>query len=278
MTGTGADDTFDWNDAYDNRAHIPDAQEYLDNWTTRAAAFRQEMLARGQMMADVAYGNAIREKTDIFHPGHASKGLVIYVHGGYWRALDKSFWSHLAAGPLAHGWSMAIPGYTLAPDIRVSGITAQITRAVSSLAESNKGKIRLVGHSAGGHLVTRMLCDDVELPENVAGRIEHTVSVSGLNDLRPLLRTAMNEDLKLDEDEAQRESPVFLKPRKDISLTCWVGAEERPEFLRQNDLLASHWSSAGIKTFVDPGKHHFSVVEALSKASSPLTAELMQAR
>ncbi|MFQ5566016.1 MAG: alpha/beta hydrolase, partial [Paracoccaceae bacterium] len=210
----------DWDDAYNNRGHIAGAEDYPPRWAKQAAAFRERMAAAGRARLDLAYGAAPRERLDLFLPEGMAQGLVVFVHGGYWRAFGKSDWSHLAGGALDRGWAVAMPGYTLCPQIRVSGITRQIGAALAAAARELGGPIRLAGHSAGGHLVTRMLCQDAPLADAVAARIVSATSISGVHDLRPLMHTAMNEDLGLDRAEAAAESPALLEPRPGVPLTC----------------------------------------------------------
>lgn len=267
----------DWDDAYNNRDHIPGAADFPARWAVEAAAMRQRLTSAGRARLDIAYGTTARERFDLFLPEGMAQGLVVFVHGGYWRAFGKSDWSHLAAGALARGWAVAMPGYTLCPQIRIAGITRQIGAAIVAAARELGGSIRLAGHSAGGHLVTRMLCEDAPLPESVVARITSVVSISGVHDLRPLLRTALNDDLKLDRTEAAAESPALLNPRPGVPVTCWVGAAERPEFRRQNALLANIWAGCGVRTRVveEPDRHHFNVVGGLSDGASPLTGALL---
>ncbi|MEL6794674.1 MAG: alpha/beta hydrolase, partial [Pseudomonadota bacterium] len=111
----------DWDDAYANGAHIEGAADYPPRWVAAAAAFRNGLGPRAEI--DVAYGAGGRNRLDLFRPEGAAKGLIAFIHGGYWRAFDKSYWSHLAAGPLARGWAVALPSYTLAPAARISEIT-----------------------------------------------------------------------------------------------------------------------------------------------------------
>jgi acetyl esterase/lipase len=262
----------DWNDAYNNRGHIPDADSFPPRWAAEAAAFRARAVEAGRARLDIPYGTHSRERLDLFLPQGMAQGMVVFVHGGYWRAFGKSDWSHLAAGALARGWAVAMPGYTLCPHIRVAGITREIGTAITAAARQLGGPIRLAGHSAGGHLVTRMQCQDAPLPDAVADRLAGVISISGVHDLRPLLHTAINDDLRLDIAEAAAESPALLRPREDVALTCWVGAAERPEFRRQNALLANIWTGCGVATRAveEPGRHHFNVIEGLTAPNSPL--------
>ena len=213
---------------------------------------------------------------DLFRPDGDTKGLVVFVHGGYWKAFDKSSWSHLAAGPLARGWAVAMPGYTLCPDARIAQITMQVGRAIAEAARRVDGPIRLIGHSAGGHLVSRMGCVDAPVASEVQTRIQRVVSLSGLHDLRPLTRTTMNDTLRLDHAEARAESPALLDPLPSLDLVAWVGSDERPEFLRQNLLLATAWAglAARVRAIEEPGRHHFDVIVGLEEPESPLTKAL----
>jgi arylformamidase len=259
----------DFDDAYSNMAYIPRGSAYPDTWAARAATFRGTQPAA---KLDVPYGNRVRQKVDVFEPEGPSRGLAIFVHGGYWMRFGKADWSHLARGALARGWTVAMPGYTLTPQVRITDIVTEIAMAISKLAATYQGPIRLAGHSAGGHLVCRQVCTDTRLTEPVLARITGVLSISGLYDLRPLLQTKMNETLMLDEEEACAQSPALLRPISGIPVSCWVGADERPEFLRQNDLLANVWRGLGINTDSHHAnaRHHFNVIDDLMSPNSEL--------
>jgi len=153
----------DWDAAYDNRAHVPDFETYPPRWARRAAAFRKKLADTGRARIDMPYGHGPRNLIDLFLPADTPKGLAIYVHGGYWRTFSKSDWSHLADGAIAAGWAVAVPSHTLAPDATIPEITREIGDAIDFAAREIPGPIRLAGHSAGGHLVCRMLCTDTPL-------------------------------------------------------------------------------------------------------------------
>lgn len=268
-----ADKNFDWDDAYSNAAYIENGAQYPEQWSTRAAEFRLS----ANRLIDHAYGDDEREVMDIFIPDPSPAGLVIFVHGGYWMAFDKSYWSDLASGALQQGRVVAIPNYTLAPKYRISEITTQISHAILAAANQFDGPISLVGHSAGGHLVTRMICDDSPLSNSVLGRITRVISISGLHDLRPLMLTSMNETLHLDKSEAELESPLLHTPVSGAEITCWVGASERPQFLQQSRLLANAWNAMGanIRVVEEAEKHHFNVIDGLKDPKHPLAMELV---
>ena len=263
----------DWDEAFDNAGHVPGAAELVGRWAEEAAAFRAG--ARAEL--DLSYGSGARNRFDLFRPEGAAAGLVVFVHGGYWHKFDKGFWSHLAAGPLASGWAVAMPSYTLAPEGRISQMTGEVARAVAAAAEKVAGPVRLIGHSAGGHLVSRMACVGGPLPADVAARLQRVISLSGLHDLRPLLGTRMNDILGLTGQEAAAESAALLAPRMDLDTLFWVGAAERPEFLRQTRLIAEVWGEAGapVRDHYDPGHNHFSVVGELARPESDLVQALV---
>ena len=266
------DSGIDWEDAFSSAVYIPDSADFPALWAARAAAFRD----RAWCKLDIAYGNRPRERFDMFFPAGRPKGLAVIIHGGYWLRFDKSSWSDLAEGALRRGWTVALPSYTLAPEARIPQITRQVSQAIAAAAEEVDGPVRLAGHSAGGHLATRMVCANAPLPAKVAARIERVVSISGLHDLRPLLRHSMNHDLGLDAETAAAESPALTTPVSGVEVTAWVGARERPEFLRQSALLAEAWGQQGLQTrlVVEPGRHHFDLIDGLKTPDHPLTDAL----
>ena len=267
----------DWDDAYENGGNIPGSTRWPTAWVEPAQRMREALLSLGRARLDLAYGAGERNRLDLFLPESVPRGLVVYVHGGFWLRLDRSYWSHLAAGPLAHGYAVAIPSYTLCPDIRIRGIVREIAAAIETAAGLVAGDLHLIGHSAGGQLVSRMVSEASPLSVGTLARIRHVLSLSGLHDLRPLMPAAMNERLQIDEAEAIAESPALLRPVEGTRLTCWVGAMERAEFLRQNALLANVWTGLGATTatVVEPNRHHFDVVDGLADPGHPLTRTLL---
>ena len=261
----------DWDDAYANAAHIPGADRFLADWPARTKALRDR-----HPPEVLRYGPGARQVVDLYRPETSVQGLTVIVHGGYWMRFSPDEFGFLAEGPLARGQAVAMLRYTLAPEARIAEITAEVAAAITLAADAVAGPIHLAGHSAGGHLVSRMGCAGV-LPEALAGRIAHILSVSGVHDLRPLLRTAMNETLQLDPAEAAAESPALLDPRQGLRITCAVGGDERPEFLRQNDLLANVWWGLGAETLAIhlPGLHHFDVIDGLATPDGALTRMLL---
>ena len=266
----------DWDDAYANRAYIQDAGSIVEAWPVRAKAFRDELEQAGRMRGGIAYGPHARNRLDLFLPEGTPKGLVVFVHGGYWMLFDGHTFSYLAKGAVDQGFAVAVPSYVLCPEARISDITAQIGDAIAVATGEVDGPIHLTGHSAGGHLVARMASTTTPLPENIQRRLRKTVSISGVHDLRPLMKTKMLDTLKIDAAEAERESPALLDPLPGTDITFWVGADERPEFLRQTRLMQDAWGGkAKVDIVVEPAKHHFSVIEGLADRNHALVRSLL---
>ena len=244
---------------YTNRAFIPGGDDYPPRWAKAAAEFRASLGIRAEL--DLAHGPAPRQRLDLFLPEGPARGVVVFVHGGYWHLFDKSPWSHLAAGPLARGFAVAMPSYTLAPTARITDMTAEIARACWFVGTRVQGPMVVTGHSAGGHLAARMGCADLAVP------VTRVVPISPLSELGPLMATEMNATLKIDAAEAATESPARLALRAGVAAHVWVGAAERPAFLWQARVLAEEWACP--LTF-DTGKHHFDVIDALADPTSPL--------
>lgn len=266
----------DWDDAYANAEHIPRAQAFIDNWPGEANRFREKVSAAGRAEFDTAYGDGERNAYDLFLPEGDPAGLFMFVHGGYWMRFERHIWSHLAAGAIAHGFAAILPSYTLCPEVRISDITAEVAKALAAAANRVSGPIVLAGHSAGGHLVARMVCRDTPLEPSVQSRIVHTMPISPISDLRPLRRLKLNETLRLDENEAAAESPALLTPVEDMRVTCWVGGGERGEFIRQNALLANIWHGLGARTqeVRETDRHHFDIIDGLARSDSPISRTL----
>lgn len=267
----------DWTDAFNNSGYVPGSADLPALWAARAENYRSGLVQRGLAELDIPYAARPRTGLDLFRPEAAPSGLVVFVHGGYWHMMDRSFFSHLAEGARARGWAVAMPGYTLAPEARIAEISEEIAQAITAAADRIDGPIRLVGHSAGGHLVARMGCADGPLGGAAAERLDRVLSISGIHDLRPLLEAQMNAILGLDAEEAVAESPVCLAPRKDVAFRFHVGAAERPELLRQTRLIAEAWGLKGadVADVYEAGEDHFSIIEGLADPASGLVAALL---
>ncbi|MCA3451259.1 MAG: alpha/beta hydrolase [Rhodobacter sp.] len=259
----------DMDRAYANGAFIAGGDAYPARWAAQARAFRTAMGSRATL--GLACGPAERQRLDLFRPLEAARGTVVFLHGGYWMAFDRSSWSHLAAGAVARGWAVAMPSYTLAPQARIPAMTAEIAAALGAVAAQTPGPVVVTGHSAGGHLAARMACADV-LDAGLAARVVRSVPISPLADLAPLRATKMNETLRLTGAEVAAESPALLPRRPGCGVTVWVGGQERPAFLWQARLLSEAWDCPW---HVAPGRHHFDVIDDLADPDSLLVETLV---
>ncbi len=249
------DRTKDMDRAYANGAFIPGSAALPARWAAQAAAFRAAV--PGQL--GLAYGSGARQRFDLFEPA-SPRGLLVFVHGGYWLEFGRESWSHLAAGALARGWAVALPSYTLAPEARIAGITQEVAAAVRAAAARVAGPVVVTGHSAGGHLAARIGCADIGLD-----RVVRVVPISPLAELSPLMQTAMQADLRLTDAECASESPARLLLR--CQAHVWVGAAERPAFLWQARLLSEEWACPWTPA---PDRHHFDVIDDLANPASAL--------
>jgi acetyl esterase/lipase len=212
---------------------------------------------------NIPYGPGARQAFDLFRPEVTARGLMAFVHGGYWLACGREDYSHLAAGALARGWACALPSYTLAPAGRIAAMTAEIAQAVRAASAMVAGPVVVTGHSAGGHLAARMGCADQTVP------VTRVVPISPLADLAPLMQTDMNATLAIDPAEADRESPARLALRAGVQAHVWVGGQERPAFLWQARTLSEAWNCPWT---VEAGRHHFDVIDGLTDPNSALMA------
>lgn len=252
---------------YNNRARVPDHPAVMQRWREAAEAARA-----ARSPETIAYGPGAREVMDLFSAGEDAP-VAVFLHGGYWQALDKDWFSGLAPALLAHGVGLAIPSYDLAPAVRLGRILSQVREAVERVRARTGRRPVVFGHSAGGHMAACMLSE---------GRASAAVAVSGVFDLAPLIPTSLNQALRLDAAEAAALSPVHW-PVPDGStpggtiLDCVVGADESPEFLRQSRMMADLWGARGVETRCEalPGLNHFTVLDPLFDPDSALVKRLV---
>jgi arylformamidase len=206
--------------------------------------------------------------------------LALFIHGGWWRSLEPSMFSQLATGPNAHGVSVVVAGYELCPGRSIADIIEQMRNACLWLWRKYKKRIFIYGHSAGGHLAACMLAQDwkafaADAPANL---VPAAYAISGVFDLSPLVHVSQNSDLRLDEAEARRVSPLHWKVPARRTLDAVVGALESSEFLRQSKIIAEGWGARGVATRYEEivGTNHFTVVDALGDADSTMTKRLVQ--
>lgn len=260
---------------YNNRALVPGHADIIARWHREAAAYRSSY--GGDL--DIAYGARPRNRLDHF-PGRGGGGkgpLIVFIHGGYWRSFDKATFSHVAGPANAAGFDVVVPGYTLCPEVTLFDIIDEIRQCCLFLSQRYGRRLVLTGHSAGGHLAAAMAATDWQLYGARPDLVQACLSISGLFDLRPLLATPYNDDLRLSAAEAVAASPLFWPVPNSLPLDSWVGAEESFEFLRQARSLAAAWAGLGLPCRYEalPGYNHFSIGDLLSRADNPITQRLL---
>lgn len=248
--------------AYQIGAYIAGGSAYPARWRAEAQAYRDRLGARAQL--GLRYGEGRRQLFDLFLPEGTPRGLLVFVHGGYWMSFGREDWSHLAAGALARGWACAMPSYTLAPEARISRMTTEVADSLRAASALVAGPVVVTGHSAGGHLAARMACSDLDLP-----RVTRVVPISPLSELAPLRQTEKQATLHLDEAEVARESPARLTLRPGCAAHIWVGGQERPAFLWQARTLSEVWDCPWT---VAATRHHYDVIDDLADPDSALLA------
>ncbi|MDB6158806.1 MAG: esterase/lipase [Gammaproteobacteria bacterium] len=261
---------------YNPRTQVPEFADFFARWKRDARQVRTRMRAR----LDLPYGPAPAERLDFFPAAGASNPLLVFLHGGYWRALDKDDFSWVAPPYVSAGISVAVINYGLLPATALMEIVAQVRRACAWLHHNARaldvdvGRIACSGHSAGGHLTAMMIATDwpnvwPELPRRL---LSGAVTISGLFDLEPLTRAEfLRNDLHLDQALARDLSPVLLPWRNDVPIVRAVGEHESSEFHRQSRLIAEHWSLACARELIDvPGCNHLSVCDAFADTGSAL--------
>jgi arylformamidase len=261
-----------WLDAqYNNRARVPDHARVLDNWAKASALVRTSTAG---VQLDVAYGPGAGETLDIFPAAQPGAPVLVFIHGGYWRSLDKADHSFVAPAFNAAGATVVVPNYALCPAVTIEHITLQMATAVAWVWRhaaqwgADPSGIALAGHSAGGHLATMLLsCRwkdvDADMPQQpLAGAL----SVSGLYDLEPLRHTPIVQgDLRLTPASVARLSPAFFPRPKGAKLYAAVGLDESDEFLRQNRLIRDVWGPTAVPVCETvPGANHFTVLNRLA--------------
>jgi arylformamidase len=264
---------------YNNRARVPEHPEIFARWEREGAAYRT---AAPDAEIGLKYGPSPRQTLDYFpaKDDGAQTPLALFIHGGWWRSLDPKLFSHTAGGPNAHGISVAVAGDDLCPNVSIAAITEQMRSACLFLWRKHGKRIFVYGHSAGGHLAACLLATDWKTLDATApdDLVPAAYAISGVFDLVPLTQVTPNADLKLDDAEAKRMSPLLWKAPAGRMLDCVVGGIESSEFLRQSRDMADGWGARGVATRYEeiPGANHFTVVDPLRDPESKITKRVVE--
>lgn len=269
--------TIDYEVEFNNRARVPEHPEIFARWQREGAVYRAA--ARGAELG-LKYGPSPRQTIDLFPAKNDGKSapLALFIHGGWWRSLEPSMFSQLTAGPNAHGVTVAIVGYELCPTCSIADIIEQMRHACLMLWRKHGKRIFIYGHSAGGHLAACLLAQDWKALAAPADLVPAAYAISGVFDLAPLTKVSVNVDLKLDDTEARRVSPLYWRVPPGRTLDAVVGALESGEFLRQSKAIADDWGARGVVTRYEEiaGANHFTVVDPLNDPGSAMTARVVQ--
>jgi arylformamidase len=248
--------TVDYEVEYNNRARVPEHQQIFDRWMRDAAAYRAEATGEGRCQLGLAYGPGARRTIDLFSPPNsAPTPLALFIHGGYWASLEPARFSHVARGLNARGVSVAVAGYDLCPAVTVADIVDQMRQASLYLLATDWKALA---------------------PDAPADLVPAAYAISGVFDLGPLVHVAMNQNLRLTEEEARRVSPVHWPVAPGRVLDAVVGGLESNEFLRQSRIIVDAWKAALAETRYEevPGTNHFTIVDALENPASAMVERL----
>ena len=258
---------------YNNRALVPEYASYFERWADASKI----ALTNHPHTLDIAYGSQTGEKLDIFPCASKSAPVMVFIHGGYWRSLDKSDHSFVAPAFTANGACVVVPNYDLCPAVTIPDIAMQMVRALAWVYRGiakyggDASRITVVGHSAGGHLAAMLLACKwqhyaLDLPGDL---VKNALSISGLYELDSVMQTPFLKDsLRLTPEQVLRVSPAWMPKPANGTLFTVAGADESAEFLRQNQLIRSAWGDKTVPVCdALPGLNHFSVLDALVQPS-----------
>jgi arylformamidase len=255
---------------YNNRALVPDHARHFLQWAQASEDARDAH----PNQCDIAYGDGAMEKLDVFPSKLPGAPVVVFIHGGYWRSLDKSEHSFIAPAFTNQGACVVVPNYALCPAVTLPQIVMQMVKALAwtyrnaSKYGGDPSRITVIGHSAGGHLATMLLACGwpVYAKDLPADLVKNAMSISGLYDLEPVMHTPfLKESLRLTPEQVRKSSPAWMPRPRQGKLYTLVGADESPEFLRHNGLMQSAWGKAAVPVCESiPERNHFSVLEDLA--------------
>ena len=265
---------------YSPRVTVTDHAEIFARWAREAENYRADMLKSGKVELGLSYGDTPRQFIDLFLPAAGETApLVMFIHGGYWRAMDPSFHSHMARGLNERGFAVAVVGYDLVPIVTIADIIEQIRHACAFLWLRFGRRFLVSGHSAGGHLTAAMVATDWQKlwPKVPSDLVPAGYAISGVFDVTPLVNTSMNQDFRLDAEEARRISPIFWPVPPGRTLDAAVGDLKSSEFKRQSRSMADAWQQAKAETrYAELPGNHFTVIEALVDPRNAMVARIAE--
>ena len=266
---------------YNLRQAFPDHPQWFARWSAESAAARSRLDSR----LDIRYGSGPKQTLDLF-PAESPRGVLLFIHGGYWRALDKDDHSFVAPAFVDQGVGVVVINYDLCPNVSIAHIVEECRQAVAWLWREGRSqgvpveRLFIAGHSAGGHLVAMLYATDWRRYGVPVDAIRGGLSISGVFDLEPLIQVSFNADLKLDNGKARAMSPIHCTAEVRAPLLLAVGSGETSEFSRQSWLLWERWPECRPATAHSPlfiaDRHHYSVMSELGDRKSELTAATLE--
>lgn len=266
---------------YNARAAIPEHPQIFARWAAASAAARDALPCE----TDYYYGPKPSQTLDLFPPKRPGAPLLVFIHGGWWRSLDKRDFSFIAPPFVAAGGAVALINYSLAPQARLEDIVREALAACAWCWRYAGGigadpdRLHVAGHSAGGHLAAMMLAADwrayaADLPSDL---FKSGLAVSGVYDLEPVAQAPfLKPDLRLSRRAARKASPVRYRPQRSVPLHTAVGEHESAEFHRQTGLLRESWPHCAAAHHTLDGHNHLTVMDALADPASPLHSRALR--
>lgn len=261
------------------RIAVPDHE----SWLTKDLALSAAVKDRISVLRDQRYGDGPRQLADLYPAPHPGGPIVLFIHGGFWRALSKDHVGFVA-GPLVEAGAAAVmPGYDLCPTVPLKTVVAQArqallwTRQQAARLNGDPDRIYVAGNSAGAHLAAMLLAEDWTRHGLPRAPIAGAILVTGIYDLRPVLRIQVNEDVRLAAEDVLALSPQFLPLHCRVPAIVAAGAAEPPLWIEQSHRFAAKLTAKGadVRLMEVPGLHHFSITQSLSDANAPLTRAIL---
>lgn len=267
---------------YNNRALVPEYPAHLTRWVEASVRARRTQ----SCVLDLAFGRGDGDRLDVFSAARVGAPVVVFIHGGYWRSLDKTDFSFVAPAFTEAGSCVVIPDYDLCPTVTIPQITLQMVRALAWTYRNaarfggDPERIMVIGHSSGGHLAAMLLSClwPIVASDLPADLVKNALSISGLYELESIRHTPFLQDsLQLTPAQVEQVSPAWLPPPGQGTLYAVAGALESEEFLRQNSLIRQAWGRQAVPVCEAlPGLNHFSIMGALLEPGHRLNQLAMQ--